>query len=273
MRGRLGASTHYRQELKDVSMDLRLYLRVIWRFRVVVGLGLILACALSFFSYANVSFKGGSPKIGYRQSQTWQATSLVFLTQKGFPYGYTILPYTQSGTATKGVTPTFVPKYASPGTFTQLAVYYAPFVQSDAFLALLRKRTHVPGIVLAHTIIDPTLRQPIPYINVIGYSSTSAGAVQLADVGSEVFAQYIVSQQNANRIPPKQRVVAQIASKAQSASISTGRKKTTPIVIFLTVLLAAIGLSFVLENLRPRIRELGSDAVPQPAAAAARRPA
>ena len=47
-------------------MDLRLYSRVIWRFRIVVGLGLLLACALSFLSYAKLSFKGGSPKIGYR---------------------------------------------------------------------------------------------------------------------------------------------------------------------------------------------------------------
>src|SRR5947209_5049080 len=134
-----------RQELKDVNMDLRLYLRVIWRFRVIVGLGLVLACALSFFSYAKVSFKGGSPKISYRQAQTWQASSLVFLTQKGFPYGYTILPYTLSAQQTKGATPNFVPKYAAPGTFTQLAFYYAPFVQSDGFHALLRQRTHVRG--------------------------------------------------------------------------------------------------------------------------------
>lgn len=255
-------------------MDLRLYLRVIWRFRVIVGLGLILACALAFFSYAKLSFKGGSPKVAYRQSQTYQATSLVFLTQKGFPYGYTILPYTTSGPQAKGVAPNYVPKYASPGTFTQLAFYYTPFVQSDGFRTLLRERTHVPGIVQAHTSIDPTLRQAMPYINIVGYSSSSAGAVALANAGSEAFAQYIVGQQNANKVPAKQRVVAQIVSKAQTAVVSTGRKKTTPIVVFLTVLLAAIGLSFVLENLRPRIRELETaETVQPPAAAAARRPA
>src|SRR5436305_7201717 len=158
-------------------MDLRLYLRVIWRFRVIVGLGVILACTLSFFSYAKLSFQGGSPKISYRQSETWQASSLVFLTQKGFPYGYTIIPYTLSAQQTKGATPNFVPKYAAPGTFTQLAFYYAPFVQSDGFHALLRQRTHVRGIVLAHTAIDQQLRQAMPYITMFGYSSTSAGAV------------------------------------------------------------------------------------------------
>ena len=131
-----------------------------------------------------------------------------------------------------------------------------------------------PGVVQAHTIIDPTLRQAIPYIDILGFSSTAAGAVDLANAGGQALAQYIVDKQNANGVPPKQRVVAQIVSTAQSASISTGRKKTTPIVVFLTVLLAAIGLSFVLENLRPRIRELETEAAQQPpAAAAARRPA
>ncbi len=254
-------------------MDLRLYLRVIWRFRVIVGIGVILACTLSFFSYAKLSLQGGSPKISYRQSETWQASSLVFLTQKGFPYGYTVLPYTLSGQQTKGAAPNYVPKYAPPGTFTQLAFYYAPFVQSDGFHALLRQRTHVPGIVQAHTAIDQQLRQAMPYITILGYSSTSAGAVDLANAGSEAFAQYIINQQNANRVPPKQRVEVQVVSKAEGASISTGRKKTTPIVVFLTVLLAAIGLSFVLENLRPRIRELDVAAEQPPAAAAARRPA
>ena len=209
-------------------MDLRLYLRVIWRFRVLVGVGLVVACALAFFSYAKISFKGGSPKISYRQSQTWQATSLVFLTQKGFPYGYTVLPYTpysQGGQQGGSSAPSYVPKYASPGTFTQLAFYYAPFVQSDGFMKLLRQRTHVAGIVQAHTIIDPTLRLAIPYLDIVGYSTTNAGAVALANAGGDALSQYIVSQQNANAVPSKQRVVAEVVSRPQSASISTGRKR------------------------------------------------
>jgi hypothetical protein len=55
--------------------------------------------------------------------------------------------------------------------------------------------------------------------------------------------------------------------------VSAPRKKTTPIVVFLTVLLAAIGLAFVLENLRPRIRALAAEEEQQALAAGARRPA
>ena len=261
-------------------MDLRLYSRVLWRFRAIVGIGLVLAFALAFFSYASVSFKGGSPKIGYRQSETWKATALIFLTQKGFPYGYTVVPYvpaTQNGAPAQagGTSQTYVPEFASPGTFTSLAVYYAPFVQSDAFQVLLRRQTHVPGIVQANTVMDARQMNPLPYIDLTGYSTTPAGAIAATNAGTKALSQYIIGQQNANAIPQSRRVVAEVVSRASAAFIANARKKTTPIVVFLTVLLAAIGLSFVLENLRPRIRQLATtdEDTQQAVPAAARRPA
>ena len=73
-------------------MDLRLFSRVLWRFRFLVAGGLVLACVLSFLSFASISFAGGSPKLTYRQTERWKATAVLFVTQKGFPYGYTVLP-------------------------------------------------------------------------------------------------------------------------------------------------------------------------------------
>jgi len=263
-------------------MDLRLYFRVIWRFRIVVGIGVLLACVLSFLSYAKVSFKGGSPTITYRQAETYQATTLILLTEKGFPYGYTVIPYVPApatgGQAqqSSGTPQNYIPEFASPGTFTQLAVYYAPFVRSDEFQTLLRKYTSAPGFVQATTVMDARQLNPLPYINLAGYSSSPGGAIALANAGTKALESFVITQQNANKIPQSRRVVAQVVSTATSAAVSTPRKKTTPIVVFLTVLLAAIGLAFVLENLRPRIRSLSSDedaGQQAPAATAARGPA
>jgi len=258
-------------------MDLRLYSRVIWRFRIVVGLGLLLACALSFFSFAKLSFNGGSPKISYRQAETWQASTLLLMTQKGFPYGYTVLPYVPAPTAgsqqQSGLSaPNYVPEFGTPGTFTQLAVYFAPFVRSDAFRVLLRRHTRAPGVVQASTVMDSRNLNPLPYIDLSGFSTTPAGAVALANAGAKALDDYIVGQQQANHVPKSRRVEAQVVSSARSAIVSAPRKKTTPIVVFLTVLLAAIGLAFVLENLRPRIHALEVEEQQAPAAAA-RRPA
>ena len=42
-------------------------------------------------------------------------------------------------------------------------------------------------------------------------------------------------------------------------TVASGRKKTVPIVVFMTVILATIGLILTLENIRPSVRlgELG----------------
>jgi hypothetical protein len=136
---------------------------------------------------------------------------------------------------------------------------------------LLQQRTHVRGVVDAQVVLDPAHFQPEPFISLLGYAANQADAVKLANAGSTTLVRYIVGQQVANKIPTNQRVQAQVISSARKAVLSTGRKKTTPIVVFLTVLLAAVGLSFVLENLRPRVRSVATLDEERPVAA--RRPA
>jgi hypothetical protein len=249
-------------------MDLRLYSRVLWRFRWLVAIGFVLACLLSFFSVASLSFAGG-PKVSYRQPQTWRSTVLLFVTQKGFPYGYTVLPSNQTPPGANGVKPT---NFGSPGWFTNLAVFYAPFVQSDPFTAMLRSRTGIKGTIAAQAVVD-SHNLPQPYIDLYAYAATQADAMRLANTASSVFQRYIVQQQIAAKIPGGKRVMLQpiAAADKHTTTLFAARKKTTPIVIFLTVLLAAVGLAFVLENLRPRVALASDDEAQQ--SVAARRPA
>jgi hypothetical protein len=238
-------------------VDLRLYFRVLWRFRLLVAIGLILACGLSFLSYFRVNFSGASPKITYRQAETWRGTVELFVTQKGFPYGYSVLP-NSSSTPTNAVQPT--PRFGNPGWFANLAVYYAPLAQGDAFQAILSRRTQIRGIVSAQPVVN-SQNLPQPYIDLYAYASTESDAVHLANVAGSAFERYIVEEEIANNIPASKRVELQVVTNAtaKNATISSPRKKTTPIVVFLTVLLAAVGLAFVLENVRPRVRPLSSD--------------
>jgi hypothetical protein len=251
------------------EMDLQLYFRVLWRFRLIVLLGLLLACVLSFLSFARVSFAHGSPKVSYRQTETWKATVLIAVTQAGFPSGYTVMPLNPEKLG-DGTTQ-LIPRYADPTRFSNLAILYAPFVRSDAYQAMLRQRTHVRGVIDAQPVLDPVHALPEPFISLVGYADKPRDALQLANAGSATLAKYILREQVANEIPPGQRVQTQAISQARQATLATGRKKTTPIVVFLTVLLAAVGLSFVLENLRPRVRSVATLEEERPVAA--RRPA
>lgn len=250
-------------------MDLQLYFRVLWRFRLIMAAGILLACALSFLSVAKLSFSHGSPKITYRQAETYQANVMLFVTQKGFPYGYTVLPYNPTSLGSGGST--LVPRYGDVSRFAGLSTYYAPFVRSDEYNAMLRQRTNAKGIVDAVAVVDPVHGVSEPFIKLSGFATNANAATTLANVGAQTLIDYVVRQQNANKIPAAQRVELQVLSKATSASVSTGRKKTTPIVVFLTVLLAAVGLSFVLENLRPRVRSVQT--LEEDRAIPARRPA
>ena len=82
----------------------------------------------------------------------------------------------------------------------------------------------------------------------------------LANEAARAFKDYLTRKQADAGIPPAQRVQVQINNRASDATLLAGRKKTTPVVIFLTIMLAAIGLAFILENLRPRVQLVGRDA-------------
>src|SRR2546422_10008762 len=61
-------------------MDLVLYGRVLWRFRLIVALGLALAFVLAVLSYYSVSFNGGKPTLTPRKAQVFQAQGTQLLT-------------------------------------------------------------------------------------------------------------------------------------------------------------------------------------------------
>ena len=64
-------------------MDFQLYGRVIWRFRLLVVVGFLVASAFAVLSVARVSSDG----VSYRQQELWSSTTRLGVTQVGFPWG------------------------------------------------------------------------------------------------------------------------------------------------------------------------------------------
>jgi hypothetical protein len=117
--------------------------------------------------------------------------------------------------------------------------------------------------MFAQPVVDRVTqnRGPLPFVSIIGTAKRGVDAVSIASRGGNALIDYVVSTQNSANIPKSQRIQITVLTQAQPAKLLAGRKKTLPIVIFLSVLLATIGLAFVLENLRPRLREV--EAVPE----------
>jgi hypothetical protein len=229
-------------------MDLSLYGRVIWRFRWLVALGLILAIALSVLSIAKVSSHG----LSYRKHETWQSSSTVLLTQHGFIWGRAVVPSSPTG-ATSG-----------PAWLSALSVLYAQFANSDEVRGLmLRDGGSKNWTLTAAPVIPSGSSSALPVIALAGQAYTPAGAVQATLVGRTAFLQYVKSQQAQAAIPNNERVDLQVLQNVTPPVVVQKRKKTLAIVIFLAVMSATIGLTFILENARPRVKPV-TLATPEP---------
>jgi hypothetical protein len=228
-------------------MDLQLYARVMWRFRLLVALGVLLAAGLAVLSMARISTDG---KISYRQSEQWVSYSRFFVTEQGFPWGRLSL----SGSA-------------DPSRFANLALIYANFADTDEVKQLIRKqgppiRGHIEA---AAVLASQSGTDALPIVSVAGIAESKRDSLELTRRGTNALLAYIRNNQHSSDIPDNDRIMVQVIQAPGKSKLIAGRSKTMPIVVFLGVLSVAIGLAFVLENLRPRARVLADseNALPQ----------
>jgi hypothetical protein len=216
-------------------VDLQLYFRVIWRFRFLVLAGLVLAILLSFFSFYGVTMNGATPKVHHRQSQTWRSSETLLIT-------------TQGGAFFRLGSP------ASAGILGGIALNYAEIASSDAVKAIIRKGGPLQGTMTADPGVDQiTHRIPLPFVTISGLATDPKTAVAIASRGSEAFREYVKERQASESVPDAQRINLQVLNAARNAEVVQARRKTVPVVVFLTTLIATLGLIFILENLRPRV--------------------
>ena len=234
-------------------MDLELYFRVLWRFKLLVAVGVILAVVLSLLSFAKVSF-AGRPHLTYRQAQTWQSEAVLFVTQSNFPWGRTTPQY-QPANPSEGLPA--VPT-SDANRLSSFAVLYAYLATTNQVQRLMQHPPRKPTDMSVATIPAPPYSNPaiLPLISVKALSTTRPQAAALAADQARAIIRYVDGNQRATKTPISQRVLVQEvqAPQAALATLVGKRGKTLPIIIFLAVMIATTGLAFVLENLRPGIR-------------------
>ncbi len=248
-------------------MDFRLYTRVLWRFKLIVLMGLVLGLSLALLSSVRVSTKGFT----YRQSELWSSTTRLGVTQSGFPWGrlYAQVPSAgnQVATPAQEAARLGIP-VADPARFNTLAVLYAELASSDAVRRLTRRSGAAPGQLIATPLVaGGDIKIQLPLIDLTAISTSPAAAVALAQRGANALTTYLSEQERASNVPAADRVVIEQVVRPNQARIFRPRSKTMPIVILLAVMFATIGLAFLLENMRPRVRGLDetTEAAPQDA--------
>jgi len=222
-------------------MDIELYARVIWRHKLVVTLGLVVALALAVLSYVRISTSGA---ISYRDAQTWVSYETVSVTQPGFTEGQ------------------LHPHGAEPSRLTLLAFLYSKYIDADGVRqSIWPAGAHGESVQAAPVLADSGAGgSALPLISIAAFANDPGAAQHLAARATTALTDYISKRQTDASVPTAQRVELQPVKRALTNApvLWQARSKALPIVIFLTALIAAIGLAFILENLSPKIAAVSS---------------
>jgi hypothetical protein len=228
-------------------VDLGVFFRVLWRFKVVVAIGFVLALGLATLSLARVDFKGGSPSLSYRENEQWQSYTTLIISPRGFPWGRSVFSLN-----------------FDPSRFATLATIYANLAQSDAVRRIMARDWNVrQGAIQAQPVLSSpnnSSAPPLPLMTIAATTSSARSSAAVAERATAAFLDFLRAEQSDNGIPANKRVVVDEIKHATPPVLLKGRSKTTPVAVFLAVMIAFIGLAFVLENLRPRVREVPQDA-------------
>jgi hypothetical protein len=219
-------------------MDVRLFLRVLWRFRVLLVGGLLLATALAVLAFARVEVRDGRPTLVYRNAETWQAVSRLLVSPGGFPFR--ALP--AQAPETQSVDPT---------TFAVLA---AKLAEGDAVRALILEHGRIQGKIHAFPVQD-TSNHYLPFIDIAAMAPTPAAARTMAARAAEALRSYVDREQARRRVPSGSRFALEVVIEPRTSTLVEPRSKTLPALIFLAVFAIAVALALVLENVRPRTRQ------------------
>jgi hypothetical protein len=206
-------------------------------------------------SAARITFVGGKPKLTYRDPVIYTAEARMLVTQSGFPWGRVILPGSgTSGATTAGSAPSSNSgNYADPSRFSQLAAFYAALVNGDQIQQqVVHPKLH--QALTAQAEVDSQIDQTLPIVDFNSLAPSPQGAIAVATSGLNELRAFVSQQQADAGIPAGQRVLLETLQQPNKAKVAVPHKKTVPIVAFMTVMLATLGLVLALENLRPRAR-------------------
>jgi hypothetical protein len=218
-------------------MDVALYVNAIRRHKELTIGGVVLAVVLAVLTIQS-----------QHSSQRYKGDATLFITQKGFPWGRTVTPYLPGNTQTgEPSQPTI-----DPQRLASLTGLYAQLATSDPVKSLMAANTHSGEAVTVTAVPAPQYANPaiLPLLDLSATAPSRKRAVDLANTAAVAFQRWLTGQQQQASIPDSQRVVVQLIGRASTASLISGRGRTLPAIVFLTVLVATFGLLLVLENMQ-----------------------
>lgn len=219
-------------------MNLAYTKQVLSAHRWAVVIGLVLALLAAVFVYGRPGLGSGGPTLTARTPQVWKSSSVLFLTQKGFPWG-------RADAAASGT---------DENRFSDLAVLYAQLATSDPVLARAGVGDTYKGDITAEPVIYEIGRfnTPVvlPMVRLSATANTPAAASTWAQRVSQALREYVASGQVGAKIKRNQRVLIQSSRAAEEPTLVSGPSKALPIVVFVVLLGLVLMSVFGYHNYR-----------------------
>lgn len=233
-------------------MNLERHLSVLWRYRAITALGILLGFVLAFLAAFDVT--NGMERRG---TEEWSSVSQIFVTQEGCPWCRVTLPVVTDPAASEATdlpTPDGTAddrlKFADPTRFPNLAFLYSFLTNSD------QVRGKLPGPPSPAQIqavpLDPTGRGDafLPIIQLTTNAATGPKAVELNKMTQNGLKDLLRQWQNEANVAKKDRVVLTTLSKPSAPALITGRSMTPSLLAFMLCVILAIALAHILEGIR-----------------------
>lgn len=238
-------------------MDLTLIGRALRQNKLLIALGVLVAVAAGLFSGYSISSSGLEP----RTAPVYAGSSTIILTNPALS-----LYAAQMGQSTDA---SAVPQDAN---LSQLAMIYAWVVSGDEIREATERTVgdFVPGDELAaqRRTTQPTgderfgANAALPIFDIVSRASSAERAEQIASAATDVFMDYVVSQQDAAGIPEGQRVDATVLRAASAELEDGGSSLISAVLVGLIVLFVAFLLIVYRANAaRVRAGRHASEAV------------
>jgi hypothetical protein len=239
-------------------MNLGRHAAVLWRFRRVTAVGVVIAIFLAVLASYRIGPGGLTP----RGSETWTANSSILVTQPGFPEGRVTLPTQQidmeGAVTTEGdpaveeetSTPDDQVEFADPGRLAALGDLYAKFLSSDEILSKVPEKPS-PTQIQASPFAASQSGQLLPVIQLSTMAPSAKGAHTLNMHVFEALTDFISARQKANDIGTGKRIELKMI-QAPAPQLTSGRKPTGSVLVFMLVMLGTVAIAHLLEALRNR---------------------
>jgi len=237
------------------DMNLARHASVLWRFRRVTALGVVLGVALAIFAGYHVGSNGLTP----RGTSTYSAVSSIWVTQAGFPEGRVALPQAPVGSVASTEDPNATeekkdtPIFADPGRLSALGDFYSKLLTSD--IVLSKVPSHPPAAAVQASPFASSqggLLLPVIQLTTMGPTPEAAQKTNL-DV-YRALRNYLDEEAQRNDIKKSDLVELKVLV-APTIGLVSRPKPTMSILVFILVMLGTLAVTHLLEALRNRKRE------------------